>query len=125
VIGMEVAIPGPGTFSVEVVGASRRQHVLAQAVADKGRGAIVEASLVLEDSNPHDANAVAVHLNGQLCGYLRRADAEIYRANLAAAGDARLTVRCKAKIVGGFETESGERASYGLRLDLPPLDAPA
>ena len=28
-------------------------------------------------------------------------------------------MQCKARIVGGFETSAGERASFGVRLDLP------
>jgi hypothetical protein len=32
-------------------------------------------------------------------------------------------VRCKGKIVGGFETQTGERAHFGLKLDLPKLSA--
>ncbi len=48
-----------------------------------------------------------------------------YRADLAAAGTPQADVRCKARIVGGFETASGGRASFGVRLDLPPMEAGA
>jgi hypothetical protein len=120
-VAMEVELEGPGTFAVDVVGVSRRQDVLERAVAEQG--AIVEANLILEDENPHDSEAVAVQIGGELVGYLSREKARLYRADLAAAGAPRVTVRCKAKIVGGFETARGERAHFGLRLDLPPLDA--
>ena len=115
---MEIAIEGPGAFAVNVVGVSQYQRVLEAAAAD---GAIVDAVLMLEDDNPHDDQAVAVHIDDARAGYLSRADARLYRADLAAAGDARLSVRCKAKIVGGFETRDGERAHFGLKLDLPRL----
>lgn len=115
---MEIAIEGPGTFAVNVVGVSQYQHVL-QAAA--GEGATIDAVLMLEDDNPHDDQAVAVHLDGARAGYLSRTDARLYRTDLAAAGAARLKVRCKAKIVGGFETRDGERAHFGLKLDLPRL----
>jgi hypothetical protein len=115
---MEIELDGPGAFAVDVVGVSRRQDVLGRAAED---GAIVEARLILEDDNPHDSEAVAVHIGSELVGYLSREKARLYRADLAAAGAPRATVRCKAKIVGGFETANGERAHFGLRLDLPKL----
>jgi hypothetical protein len=115
---MEVPIEGPGKFAVDVVGVSRRQDALA-ALAEQG--ATHDALLILEDDNPHDDQAVRVEIDGRMCGYLKRDVARRYRENLAAAGDDRLTVRVKAKIIGGFETASGERAHFGLRLDLPEL----
>jgi hypothetical protein len=115
---MEVEVAGPGTFGVEVVGVSRYQGVLEAAAS---RGAAIDATLMLEDDNPHDRQAVAVHINGQRAGYLSRANARLYRADLAAAGQPHIVVRCKGKIVGGFEIARGERAHFGLKLDLPKL----
>lgn len=114
---MEIEIEGPGTFAVDVVGESQYQAVL-ESVA--GEGTIV-AALVLEDANPYDDQAVAVEVNGRRAGYLSRANARRYRANLAAAGAEGAIVHCKARVVGGFMTPSGERAHFGLRLDLPKL----
>ncbi len=115
---MEIEIDGPGAFAVDVVGVSQYQRVL-EAAAETG--AVVDAVLMLEDSNPYDDQAVAVHIDGQRAGYLNRANARRYRADLAAAGAPHTDVRCKARIVGGFTTASGERAHYGLKLDLPAL----
>jgi hypothetical protein len=115
---MEIDVEGPGTFAVEVVGASQYQDVLERAGE---AGAIVCATLIFEDSNPYDDQAVAVHVNGRRTGYLSRANARLYRADLVAAGDSRLTARCTARIVGGFDTARGERAHFGLKLDLPKL----
>jgi hypothetical protein len=123
---MEIELQGPGAFAVEVVGASRRQDALAAIVEQQGRSGrtvTVDARLVLEDSNPHDSNAVRVEIEGELVGYLSRDNARRYRADLAAAGTPSATVRCKARIVGGFETATGERAHFGVRLDLPPMEA--
>ncbi|MBY0566484.1 MAG: HIRAN domain-containing protein [Hyphomonadaceae bacterium] len=122
---MDLEITGPGQFAVDVVGVSRRQDVLAAVVERHGRSGrtvTVDAILVLEDSNPHDANAVRVEIDGALIGYLSRDNARRCRADLAAAGQPRATVRCKARIVGGFETSDGERAHFGVRLDLPPME---
>lgn len=123
---MQIDLHGPGTFAVDVVGVSRRQSVLAAIVdrqSRRGRTVTIDAVLILEDSNPHDANAVRIEIEGELIGYLSRDNARRYRADLAAAGQPHATVRCKARIVGGFETESGERAHFGVRLDLPPMES--
>jgi len=114
---MEVAIEGPGAFAVNVVGVSQYQRVLETAAQD----GVVDAVLMREDDNVYDDQAVAVLIDGQRAGYLSRADARRFRADLAAAGDPNLSVRCAAKIVGGFETKTGERAHFGLKLDLPQL----
>ena len=123
---MQIDLHGPGTFAVDVVGVSRRQSVLAAIVdrqSRRGRTVTLDAVLILEDSNPRDANAVRIEIEGELIGYLSRDNARRYRADLAAAGQPHATVRCKARIVGGFETESGERAPFGVRLDLPPMES--
>ncbi len=117
---MEIELEGPGTFAVDVVGESQYQRVLEAAAVE---GGVVDAMLMLEDSNPYDDQAVAIHIGGARAGYLSRANARLYRADLAAAGAERATVRCKARIVGGFETASGERAHFGLKVDLPKLSA--
>jgi hypothetical protein len=123
---MEIELQGPGDFAVEVVGVSRRQDGLAAIVerhGRSGRAVTIDAVLVLEDANPHDANAVRVEIDGDMVGYLSRDNARRYRADLAAVGQPHASVRCNARIVGGFETPSGERAHFGVRLDLPPMDA--
>lgn len=123
---MLINVEGPGTFAIEVVGVSRRQDALAAIVDSHGRSGrtlTIDASLVLENANPHDANAVRVEIDGVLIGYLSRDNARRYRADLAAANASAAVVRCKARIVGGFQTETGERAHFGVRLDLPPMEA--
>lgn len=121
---MQIDIEGPGAFAVNVVGESRRQDALAAIVAKHGRSGrtlTLDALLVPEDSNSHDPNAVRVEIDGAQVGYLSRSDARLFRESLAAAGGSRAKVCCKARIVGGFETASGERAHFGVRLDLPKL----
>lgn len=93
--------------------------------ARSGRTLTIDATLILENSNPHDENAVRVEIDGALIGYLSRENAPRYRTDLAAAGASAATVRCQARIVGGFETATGERANFGVRLDLPPMEARA
>lgn len=123
---MQIELEGPGDFAIDVVGVSRRQDAIADIVAAHGRSGrtlTLDALLVPEDSNPHDANAIRVEIDGALVGYLSRDNARLYRESLGAVGQPHATISCKARIVGGFETASGERAHFGVRLDLPPLGA--
>lgn len=77
-----------------------------------------------EPSNKYDPNALAVHVayNGGVLhiGYVSKELAAQIAPHLE--GEA-LMVKI-AEITGGFEFESGETASYGvrLRIELPGLD---
>ncbi len=102
-------LEGPGDFAIEIVGESHYQDALEAVVHDHGK--LVEAVLILEDSNPHDPKAVQVQISDCVCGYLSRENAREYRKKLKEAKHPRLTVRCRAMIVG--------KGPYGVRLDLP------
>src|SRR5687767_10540590 len=61
-------LPGPGTFSVEVVGESRYLHAFELICGPRnpdGEDCIVQATLVHEDGNPYDHNAVRVEIKGR------------------------------------------------------------
>lgn len=75
------------------------------------------ARLILEDTNPVDANAVRVEIDDQKVGYLAKPAAKVYRAKLAALGLAGVIGECGASIKGGF-MKQGERADFGIRLDI-------
>ena len=82
------------------------------------------ATLIPEDDNEYDANAVRVEIGGRLVGYLSREQAQEYRSAVGTASGRR-----GAKIVGGFlldederEDEGRERAHFGVMLNIawPP-----
>ena len=72
----------------------------------------VTARLVLEDDNPHDAQAVKVILDGHHVGYLSRADARRYRAMRTPPAEV------PALIVGGWDRGDRNVGHYGVRLAL-------
>lgn len=122
---VDATLPGPGDFAIDVVGESRYQNALEIAAGGRtedGCEKIVNAVLVLEDSNPHDPKAVHVLIGGRVCGYLSREDARAYRTQLKKAGHPRITASCKAVIVGGWDRGGGDRGHFGVRLDLPHDD---
>ncbi len=115
-------LSGPGRFAINVVGEASYQGNI-EAVAGPhsvdGCEKVVTATLVLDDNNRHDPNAVQVQIDGRVCGYLSRADAVAYRKQLIIAGVPNLTGTCKAMIVGGWDRGDDDQGLYGVKLDLP------
>lgn len=113
---VEANLPGPGLFAIDVVGELQYRHAIEIAAGgrtEEGCNEIVEATLILEDSNPHDDQALQVNI-------LSRENARNYRRELAAAGHPEVTARCEAKIVGGRDRGPDDRGYFGVKLDLPP-----
>jgi len=105
-------------FSVGIVGESHYEANL-EAICGKrtaeGENRIVRATLILEDSNPHDSNAVRVDIDGKTVGYLRRAAAKRYRKKFPGQNGA----QCDANIRGGWKRKGDDVGNYGVWLDLP------
>jgi HIRAN domain len=109
---------------VEVVGESHHQDAL---VAITGRTEFVDvlhecvALLIPEPSNPHDPNAVAVHIEGHHVGYLSREEAPEYGVLLRALWAAGKAPTCVAVIAGHGE-ETATTRNMGVFLHLAPAD---
>jgi hypothetical protein len=115
-------LPGPGDFALEIVGTSHHQTTLERIAGGRTEDSadvLVQAVLIFEDHNPHDANAVMVLIDGKLVGHLKRSDAPLYRQQILKAGYGPLPGRCAAKIVGGWYRDEDDRGYFGVRLDLP------
>lgn len=115
-------INGPGLFNVNAVGESNYQKELLSIHGPrKARGAnlIVDAVLVLENTNRYDQNAVLISINGLKIGYLSKENAIEYRKNLIRLNQSNSNAGCKAKIVGGWNDGKGDEGFFGVKLDLP------
>ena len=113
-------IPGSGRFAAEVIGEARHTADLARILETAGAGGdegVVEATLVIEDDDPHQTNAVPVQIAGCLVGYLSRATAQSCRALFSTAAGSGRTVTCTAKVrrLRG----DGEPTRFQVQLDLP------
>lgn len=109
-------LAGTGDYDQMVVGTSKyQQHLIALAnpLSDYSQHVKIPAVLALEDDNPFDPNAVAIHLGDQLAGYLPREDAVEFREDLAALDTDQTRFHVRALIIGGDGNKS-----LGLRLDL-------
>jgi hypothetical protein len=110
-----------GSYSLEVVGESNYQKALERICGGRSRDGAekhVTATLVLEDSNPYDENAVRIDIAGSTVGYLSRHDAKSYRGRLKQMGEGSLTQECRALIRGGWDRGRNDRGNFGVRLDL-------
>ena len=86
-------------FRFPVVGEASYQSELRHAVSQEG--GILPLSLVLDDTNPYDDQAVKVAYYGTTVGYLSRRDARALRRAISSSGLAAIEVPCQGKAFGG------------------------
>jgi hypothetical protein len=118
--GAIAKIRGNGRFEVDVVGESfytdsfielARRHRPARD-DDEAFG---DATLTLEDDNPHDKNAVAVHIEGLQVGHLSRAMAADFRDAIRRDGlQQHRQFAVAARLYWG-----GSEALQSVTIDLP------
>ena len=116
---------GKGDFDFEVVGESNYQSALARLAGEHGTTSVdkqFRATLALENSNRHDAKAVAVQIEGTTVAYLARAEARSYRRRLGQKGLSDVDATCDALVVGGGTRKNGEKLFYGVKLDIKPFE---
>lgn len=107
-----------GLYDQQVVGESHYQEYLAQLASEHDDNEIDAVQLFLEDHNPYDSNAVAVSVEEEDVGHLPKQDALRYRQKLKALGHPVAIGVCRGRLIGGYQLESGMRASFGIVLDL-------
>lgn len=116
---------GDGDYALEVVGESYYQDALSAICGGPcGEGHAFEcvALLAPEPDNPYDRNAIAVTVDGRKVAHLSRDEAELHHAELAELGLRGRSVRCAAKINGGWARPRRdghvEAGHFGIELDL-------
>lgn len=112
-------------YSVEVVGESHYQENLEAICGERtpeGENRVIEAVLVLDDTNPLDDQAVRVEIESKTVGYLSRDNARTFRDWRSKQGQAGIAFPCMASIAGGWDRGGGDVGHYGVRLDLSLSD---
>jgi hypothetical protein len=116
--GTTVDLPGSAGFGVGVSGESYRQASLRALAGERlrhGEDVFFIAVLAPEPANPHDRNAVRVHIQGGAqVGYLSRDDAAAYQPMTRILVAKHLAGLCRAKLIGG----TPEKPSIGVVLSL-------
>lgn len=114
-----------GRETLEVVGESHYQDALWRCVGDDDGERVrcqVQAVLVHEPKNPHDGNAIAVLLEGEVVGYLSREDAAVYLPGLRFLTERHeCSIALEGHIVGGGQRPDGP-GMLGVFLDHDPAD---
>lgn len=77
------------------------------------------ARLVPEPSNPYDANAIRVEIDGETVGHLKRDHAALYTKRLMDEGRAGEILDVRAYISGGWRTNQHDRGCFGVQLERP------
>jgi len=115
-------LPGPGTYAFDVVGESHYQNALEAICGGRSEDSAehrTQATLSLEDSNPHDKQAVRVDIGGETVGYLSRKDGRAYCKQLTQFGHGQILCKCDAMVVGGWRRSRSDQGHFGVKLDLP------
>lgn len=113
-------------FPTVVVGTSHYRRALATIAGNvEGHSALVlcTAHLVRDPANPFDANAVAVHIGGQLVGHLPRALAAATVNDWAGVPADTVSITTDAAITGGLVVPD-RSYEYAVELDFESLIAP-
>ena len=117
-----VYLMGPANFRLEIIGEDQYQAAL-EAICGphlpKGVHLYETASLILEDKNPHDQNAVRIEIQRKHVGYLSPETAMLLRAQLKAKGRPKSIAQCAAVIRGGWVSSDGRKGDFCVWLDLP------
>lgn len=113
-------IRGPGEYSVEVVGesfhaAAFRTLIKRHKPGDLDDEWLGDALLILENDNPHDRNAVSVHIDDLKVGHLSRDMAKEFRTSLRRDGLGHLT----SIAVGARLYFGGDDGRHSVSIDLP------
>lgn len=119
--------PATDTFSVAAAGASYYRGAI-EAISGNPDGELAlvlcTATLMPEDNNAADPNAVAIYIAEKKVGHLDRQLAQDLRQHLLTQGIPVQTTTCDAAITGGLRAPEKEY-SYTIELDLPlPLSLP-
>ena len=121
--GNAVLLGGQGR--VEVKGESYYQAALDRVCGGKcgeGHARKVFALLEAETDNPHDANAVAVKVDGEIVGRLGRQDAATYAPLLRELAEKDKLPFARAFIRGGWRRSGGDEGHYGIELELSNVE---
>ena len=116
-----------GDELIPVVGTSHYQEPLTELTNRKGDEEIrvqTTATLVPEPDNPHDPNAIAVHIDGRLVGYLSRDENPRWQDVVKQLAEHDHRAAAEAMIAG--RGPGGGTSNLGVFLRLPtPTEARA
>jgi hypothetical protein len=124
-LNSEYTWPSLGDFEFEVVGESNYQNAIRSAAGDHGNespSGQYTAKLVPENDNQFDKLAVRIDINNMTVGYMSKEDARSFRRRLSAKKLGGKITTCDAEITGGYLMKDGNKANYGVCLDIKPFE---
>jgi hypothetical protein len=119
--GRELQIAGDGHYDFGIVGESNYQSALDKICGGKCEDGVEHecvATLTPESSNPHDANAIKITIEGRTVGYLSRSDALKFHREMKRLSIRGQSVKCDAIVVGGWDRGDNDQGHFGVKLDM-------
>jgi hypothetical protein len=115
-----ISISGNGTFDVSILGESHYQETLEKIVTGRSAEGDVEleAALVIENSKPHDPEAVCVQIRDQTVGYLAPETAREFRLKIGHLPDWNVPIVCQAQIRTKSCRGEEDHSELGVWLDF-------
>lgn len=113
-----------GRYMVEVMNESRYQPALKALAGEHGDNAAAAryvATLMPDDANAYENEAVAVFIEGRMVGYLSQKASLKFRELLRKQEAVGRLSTCDAEVRGGTLWQ-GKRLSYVVVLDVEPLE---
>lgn len=108
----------------QLVGEFYYQSAFKKLVENHGnRGVYFEclATLIPENTNAFDSQAIRIDIKGMTVGYFNRNDARKFRIRLNTNKLAGQITSCNAVIEGGRLLNDGHRSNYSVSLAINPL----
>lgn len=109
----------------EVLGESHYRDAISHVTGGPRRDGVrlvTWAALVPEHDNPHDANAVAVRIDGAKVGHLARPDAAAFRDVLERIEGHGKVAHCRADICAGWNRSLNDVGDYSITLYVAGAD---
>ena len=117
-----IQFSGLGQYGFDIVGESFYQLALEKICGGKtgeGHEKKCLATLICDNNNPYDKNAIRIEINGLIVGHLKKEDALYYRDLLKKLGQQEISATCQALIIGGWNRGHDDQGHFGVKLDLP------
>lgn len=115
--------PGNLWASTDVMGESHYKRAIGKALGrlrdGEDREVEVDAALVPEPKNRYDPNAIAIHIGGEVVGYLSREDAAVWSPVVLRVTAAGGILSPKARVWGRHDPDDREGLFCSVRLALP------
>jgi len=110
-----------GPHVVDVVGESFYQETIEKICGGRTEEGVDHeciATLRRNPNNPHDPNAIEVHIGGKQVGHTAKEMTSKLQDFLRQCDEQGIEASCGARVMGGWDRGGGDRGHFGVQLHL-------